>query len=107
MPSYFKSLTEEDEASINLTPVGKPFPTGCDWNDDFTAFTVYGEPGREVYYIVLADRDDPVMRELYRPVEETKGENNGWEKGKLLYPEAYGYPEEMGVDYSRNHKQEK
>ncbi|MCD6595550.1 hypothetical protein J7L68_07745 [bacterium] len=107
MPSYFKSLTEEDEASINLTPVGKPFLTGCDWNKDFTAFTVYGEPNREVYYIVLADRDDPVMHQLYHPVVENKGDGNGWTNGKLLYPEAYGYPKEMGENYHPKGKKEK
>ena len=105
MPNYFKSLTKENEASINLTPVGKPFLTGCDWNVDFTAFTVYGEPGREVYYIILADRDDPVIHQLSRPVVEEKGDGNGWTKGKLLYPKAYGYPEEMGENYQHRHKE--
>ncbi|RKZ28709.1 hypothetical protein DRQ26_00540 [bacterium] len=102
MPDYFKSLTKEDEASINLTPAGKPFLTGAEWNDDYTAFTVYGEPEREVYWTVFADRDDPVMHKLYHPVVEDKGDDKICPDGKLLYPEAYGYPEEMGVNYMQN-----
>ncbi|MEO0075981.1 MAG: hypothetical protein ABIK31_07795 [candidate division WOR-3 bacterium] len=98
MPSYFTALTKENEATIILTSVGKPFSTGYEWNNDYTQFTVFGEPEREVSYIVLADRDDPVIRQLYRPVEEMKG-NGNFETGKLLYPEAYGYPKEMGIGY--------
>ena len=100
MPDYFNALTKEDEASIHLTPVGRPFLTGAEWNNDFTAIIIYGENNRAVFWEVLADRDDPVIHELGRPVEEEKGgANTLCEKGKLLYPEAYGYPESMGRDY--------
>ncbi|MCX6841866.1 MAG: hypothetical protein NTX53_06265 [candidate division WOR-3 bacterium] len=98
MPSYFAALTKEQEATVTLTPVGRPFGVGYEWNPDHTAFTAYGEAGREVSYIVLADRDDPVMRKLRRPVEEDKGSGN-FERGKLLYPAAYGYPASMGVSH--------
>jgi hypothetical protein len=102
LPDYFAALTKENEATITLTPIGKrPFLTSYEWNDNYTAFSVYGEADKKVTYIVLADRDDPVMHQLYRPVEEDKG-NGNFEKGKLLYPEAYGYPIEKGVDYSRH-----
>ncbi|MCF8403896.1 MAG: hypothetical protein K9H58_08125 [Bacteroidales bacterium] len=100
MPEYFKALTKEDEASIHLTCIGKPFLTGAEWTRDFSGIIIYGEPNREVFWEVLADRDDPVIHELGRPVEEEKGgEKSLCEKGKLLYPEAYGYPESMGRDY--------
>ena len=98
MPAYFAALTKEENATVTLTPVGRPFMTGFEWNQEHTTFTVYGEPGRAVCYIVLADRDDPVMRQLYRPVEEPKGDGN-FERGKLLYPTAYGFPVSMGVDH--------
>ncbi|MFC1683359.1 hypothetical protein ACFL0G_04050 [Candidatus Zixiibacteriota bacterium] len=101
MPEYFAALTKEQEACINLTPVGKPFLTGVQWNSDYASFTVYGEPDREVYYTVYADRDDPVMRQLHRPVEQEKGDGY-FERGKLLYPEAYGYPKSMDVAYEKN-----
>ena len=100
MPDYFAALTRENEATITLTSIGKPFNTGYEWHHDFTEFTVYGEPNREISYIVLADRDDPVMQQLHRPVEEEKGGGN-FEKGKLLYAEAYGYPREMSIDYGK------
>jgi len=96
MPDYFTALVEENGATVTPTPVGRPFMVGYEWDKNRNAFTVYGKPGRRVSYIVLADRDDPVMRMLYRPVEEDKGERSG--VNGLLYPEAYGYPEEMGED---------
>lgn len=100
LPDYFKSLTKEDEASIHLTPVGKPFLTGAEWNSDYSAIIIYGDDNREVFWEVLADRDDPVIHQLGRPVEEEKGGNRTLcERGKLLYPEAYGYPKSKGRDY--------
>jgi len=90
MPSYFAALTREEDATVSLTAIGsKPFLTGYEWNRNFSAFTVYGEPGREVSYLVLADRDDPVIHQLRRPVEEKKGAGY-FQKGELLNPEAYG-----------------
>ena len=90
MPSYFAALTREEDATVSLTAIGsKPFLTGYEWNRNFTAFTVYGEPSREVSYLVLADRDDPVVHQLRRPVEEKKGAGY-FQKGELLNPEAYG-----------------
>jgi hypothetical protein len=95
MPSYFAVLTQEDEATVTLTPIGKkPFLASYEWNEDCTAFTVYGEPEGQVSYIVLATRDDPAIHVLRQPVEEDKTEA---EKGKLLFPAAYGEPAEKGV----------
>ena len=101
MPDYFVALTKENEATVALTAIGEhPFLTSYKWNDDFTAFSVYGNPNREVSYQVLADRDDPAIRQLRKPVEEEKG-NGNFEKGTLLNPKAYGHPESMGWDYYR------
>jgi hypothetical protein len=100
MPEYFGALADEDQATVTLTAVGKPFVTGYDWNTDGKSFTAYGDPGREVSWVVYADRDDPVVRQLARPVEEEKGPDNKFcGRGKLLRPTAYGYPETMGVGY--------
>ncbi|MCD4656946.1 MAG: hypothetical protein K8S87_05320 [Planctomycetes bacterium] len=98
MPDYFKALTMENEATVTLTSIGKPFLVGYDWNENYSEFTVYGDSGRKVSYIVLADRDDPVMHKLRKDVVEEKG-NGNFEKGTLLYPEAFGYPKEKGYDY--------
>ena len=100
LPEYFKALTKENEATVMLTSIGKPFLTGYEWEDDFMAFKIYGEPEREVSWWVSADRDDPVIRKLARPVEEEKSLDNPYcDKGKLIYPEAYGYPESSLNDY--------
>ncbi len=99
MPDYFSALTREDEATIQLTPINRPFLVAYKWNIDFTEFTVTGEPGESVSYTVYADRDDPVVKQFNHPVEEVKGQGNNWRPGKLLYPVAYGYPEEMGENW--------
>ncbi len=99
MPEYFPILTKEEEATVTLTPVGKkPFLLSFEWASKFTAFTIFGTPNAEATYIVLADRDDPSIHHFRRPVEEDKGDGN-FEKGKLLCPEAYSRPREMGVGY--------
>jgi hypothetical protein len=101
MPGYFKALANEADATVNLTPVGKwtpsqSWPFGYEWTPERDAFTAYGQPGREVSWMVMAERDDPVMRRLARPVEEDKGPDNKYcDRGKLLHPTAYGYPESM------------
>lgn len=104
MPSYFAALTKEDEATVLLTPIGKSSSQlSYTWNDKFTEFTVTGTPNGDVAYLVLANRDDPVMHQHACPVEEEKGGRN-FEKGKLLCPEAFGHPKEMGIDFEENEK---
>lgn len=100
LPDYFNALTDEGHASIHLTPRGKPFLSGYDWQTDYSGFTVYGESNREVAWMLLADRDDPVIHQLARPIEEDKGPDNKLcDRGEFLYPTAYGYPESMGRGY--------
>jgi len=100
LPEYFQSLTIENEATVVLTSIGKPFLTGYEWQNDLKAFKIYGKPEREVSWVVYANRDDPVIHQLARPVEEEKEPHNPFsEKGKLLYPQAYGYPESTLRDY--------
>ncbi len=97
MPDYFAALTKEEEATVNLTAEGnKPTQLSYEWNKRHTEFTIFGEPNREVSYLVLADRDDPTIHFLAQPVEQEKG-NGHCEKGKYLCPEAYGQPREMGM----------
>ena len=100
LPVYFQALTVETEATIQLTPVGRPFLSGVEWNPGFQSFTVFGDGGRQVFWEVLAKRDDPVIHQLARPVEEEKGPDNKLcNKGQLLYPTAYGFPESFGRDF--------
>ncbi|MFA5032466.1 MAG: hypothetical protein WC614_05540 [bacterium] len=105
MPNYFAALTKENEAIVTLTPIGKPFQVGYEWQSGNTKFTVYGEANKEISYTVLADRDDPVIKELRKPVEEYKGKDKTCEKGELLYPRAYSYSETLGKDYKIQQEQ--
>jgi hypothetical protein len=103
MPDYFNALTKEDEASIHLTPISRPTLVAAEWEPGFESFIVRGAADLEVYWEVLADRDDPVIHQLARPVEEDKGPDNKYcNRGKLIYPEAFGYPETMGRNYERH-----
>ena len=52
-------------------------------NNDYSKFEIHCSPNFEVSYLVLADRDDPVIHKLARPVEEVRGENNPLKKGKI------------------------
>jgi hypothetical protein len=95
MPEYFAALTKEEEATVTLTAIGKePFATSYEWAKKFASFTVYGQAGAEVSYIVLANRDDPAVLLLRRPVEEDKSKQD---RGKLMFPEAYGEKPEKGI----------
>jgi len=105
LPEYFVALTKEDEATITLTAIGRPFLTGYEWEGGFAAFRAYGEPDREVSWVVYADRDDPAMDQYRDLVEEEKGPGVGCPKGTLLNPIAYGYPEERGVGYEERRQQ--
>ena len=108
LPPYFEALTAEREASVQLTPIGKPFLAGYEWTAGNAAFTILGNAGREVSWMVLAERDDPVIHQLARPIEEEKGpENKYCHRGKLIYPEAYGYPESMGKHYERHQREQR
>ena len=100
LPDYFPALTDEENATVHLTPVGEqPSPASYRWNDEHSAVIVFGAPNAEVAYLVLAARDDPVIHQLARPVEEDKTDDN-FGAGRLLYPEAFGHPEEMGVQFA-------
>jgi hypothetical protein len=89
LPSYFAALTDEENATVHVTPIGEePFGVSYAWNADHDAVTVRGAPDREVAYLVMAARDDPVVLHLLRPVEEEKG-NGHFEAGKLLMPAAF------------------
>jgi hypothetical protein len=102
LPDYFVALVNETEATVTLTPVGRPFLTGYDWRSGHDSFTAYGEPGREVSWVVYADRDDPAIRQHAVPVEMGKVQNAKLcPPGRLLNPTAYGYPESMGARYEQ------
>ncbi|MFH1686852.1 MAG: hypothetical protein ABIE70_04950 [bacterium] len=96
MPDYFAALADEDNARIQMTPVGRPFLIGAEWLSGTNAFVIYGEPNRSAYWQVSADRDDPVAMSLACPVVVDKTpEGKLCTPGKYLYPEAFGQPREL------------
>jgi hypothetical protein len=99
MPDYFVALTKEDGASIHLTPVGRPFMTGAEWNSGFRSLTVYGEANREVFWEVLAERDDPAIHQFAQPVEEDKTPE---ERGYYLHPKAFGLSDAKDIEWVRS-----
>jgi len=102
MPDYFPALALEEEATIHTTAVGRPFLSGAEWNPGHASFVVYGEPGREVSWQVLADRDDPTIHLRQAPVEIEKGVGEFGklcDRGFYLTPEAYGQPRERSTHY--------
>jgi hypothetical protein len=99
LPSYFTALVDENEATVNLTPVGRPhtdqrYEFSYEWETTLDRFRVYGEPGRKVAWLVLAERDDPSARAHPLLVEQEKGASVRCPVGRLLDPEAFGQPRE-------------
>lgn len=89
LPDYFGALTKAEEATVILTPIGpKASPVSYEWKKDFSGFTIFSSGETVVSYLVMADRDDPAIQHLGRPVEEDKGEGN-FEKGTYIHAEAY------------------
>jgi hypothetical protein len=101
LPSYFKALTKEDEATVQITCIGQPFNIGYEWNGDFTSFTAYGNDNREVSWMVMADRDDPYIKENRKPVITKKDDNHdkGYQPGYYIHPELYGQTVEKSYSY--------
>ncbi|MEA3446994.1 MAG: hypothetical protein U9Q98_00885, partial [Bacteroidota bacterium] len=74
---------------------------GYEWNGDFISFTAYGDANREVSWMVMADRDDPYMKENRKPVITKKDDNHdkGYQPGYYIHPELYGHSREKSYSY--------
>lgn len=55
LPDYFDALTVPGASGVQVTAVGRPFMVGADPVAE-GRFTVYGDPGREVFWQVHGDR---------------------------------------------------
>ncbi|HEX8696573.1 MAG TPA: DUF6519 domain-containing protein [Longimicrobium sp.] len=89
MPEYFKALTDEAGATVQLTPIGaRPFLASYEWSRGNDAIIIHGDPGADVSWLVIADRDDPAIKVLRQPVEEAK-DGSQFAAGEYLYPDAY------------------
>lgn len=55
LPEYFEALNKPGNRTAQITPVGAPFPVGASEIAE-GALTVYGDPGRDVFWLVKAER---------------------------------------------------
>jgi hypothetical protein len=96
LPEWFEALN--GDFRYQLTPIGAPAP------DLYIAQEVVdnrfqiagGAAGLKVSWQLTGIRHDPWAEANRIPVEEDKPAK---ERGTYLYPELYGQPEELGLDY--------
>lgn len=55
LPDYFEALNKPGGRTVQLTPVGAPFPVGAGEVENGQV-AVYGAPGRDVFWLVKAER---------------------------------------------------
>jgi hypothetical protein len=99
LPAWFEALNRDFR--YQLTAIGAPAP------DLYIAHKIQdnhfqiagGIPGMEVSWQVTGIRRDPWAEANRIPVEQDKPDD---ERGTYLYPELYGQPEELGLDYQRS-----
>ena len=57
LPDYFPALTDEQNATVHLTPVGEePSAVSYRWNDEHSALTVFGAAHAEVGIVIPVSR---------------------------------------------------
>lgn len=100
LPDWFEALNKDFR--YQLTVIGdfaQAIIAQKIQNNQFTIRT--DKPNVEVSWQVTGIRKDPFAEKNRIPVEEYK---QGDDRGKYLYPEAYGQPETMGIDYKHRIK---
>jgi hypothetical protein len=97
LPEYFSALNT-GPFRYQLTAIGAPMPNlhVAQEIQGNTFRIAGGAPGQKVSWEVTAIRNDPYLRDYPAVAEVDKPAN---EKGSYLYPQGYGQPETMGVDY--------
>lgn len=103
LPDYFEALNRDFR--YQLTAIGAPGPNlyiaETVKNNRFRI--VGGSGAMQVSWQVTGIRQDPYANANRIVVEENKPTN---ERGLFLYPEAYGQPEERGVNYAEQQRME-
>jgi hypothetical protein len=104
LPAWFEALNGGEEYRSDfryqLTCIGGYAPVYVAHKIQDNRFQIAGgTPGLEVSWLVTGIRHDPWAEENRIPVEQAKPAS---ERGTYLYPELYGQPEELGLDYQRD-----
>lgn len=100
LPAYFAAINT-GAFRYQLTAIGAPMPNlhiarKIEGN---TFHIAGGAPGMEVSWEVTAVRNDPYLRDHAVQAEVDKPAE---EQGIYLYPQGYGQPTELGLDYRRS-----
>jgi hypothetical protein len=100
LPAWFEALNRDFR--YLLTPLGGAMPNlHIAQRIQNNRFQIAGgTPGMEVSWQVTGIRQDPYAEAHRIPVEQEKPPE---EQGLYLYPELYGQPANLGVDYQANH----
>lgn len=96
IPDYFEALNKDFR--YQLTAIGAPGPNLhiAEEISDNRFKIAGGEAGMKISWQVTGIRHDPYAEQNPIPVEQDKPEG---ERGTYLYPELYGMPETMGLNY--------
>jgi hypothetical protein len=99
LPAYFSAINT-DGYRYQLTPLGAAMPSLHVAREiEGNVFAIGGgEPGLRVSWQITAVRNDPYLRD-HRPQAETPKSDE--EIGRYLYPQGYGQPDSLGMDYER------
>jgi hypothetical protein len=98
LPDWFEVLN--GDFRYQLTCIGGYAPVYVAQEIQGNRFQIAGgTPGLEVSWQVTGIRQDPWAEAHRIPVEQDKPAD---ERGTYLYPELYGQPEELGLDYQRH-----
>jgi hypothetical protein len=97
LPEWFEALNKDFR--YQLTAIGAPGPNLyiAEKVSDNRFKIAGGEPGMEVSWQVTGIRQDPFAEANRIPVEIVKPDD---ERGTYLHPDAYGAPQEKGVNYT-------
>jgi hypothetical protein len=99
LPEWFEALNRDFR--YQLTAIGAPAP-GLYVAEEIAAghFRIAGGvPGKRVSWQVTAVRSDAAMRQHpFRPVVDKPDS----ERGTYVHPEAFGQPEEKGIEWARH-----
>lgn len=97
LPDWFEVLNRDFR--YQLTCIGGYAPVYVAQEIQNGTFTIAGgTPGLKVSWQVTGIRQDPWANDNRIPVEEQKPPE---EVGSYLYPQGYGQPSDLGVDYAR------
>jgi hypothetical protein len=99
LPEWFGSLNTDFR--YLLTAIGAPSPTLYIAQEiaDNRFRIAGGTPGMKVSWQVTGIRQDAYANAHRIPVEENK---TGKERGYFLHPDAFGQPEERGIEWARH-----